>query len=145
MVRLTRAGEYAIRGMIYLSQQPREHLTLIADIAHAEGVSASFLAKIFQSLAKAGLVESQRGAAGGVSLGRPAERISLKNIVEAVEGPMALNRCLLPERPCENATNCPVAPVWREAQAQMLAVLANATLDKFNGKWNPPSDGSPGG
>ena len=141
MVRLTRAGEYAIRGMIYLSQQPREHLTLIADIAHAEGVSASFLAKIFQSLAKAGLVESQRGAAGGVSLGRPAERISLKNIVEAVEGPVALNQCLVADDPCEKAETCPVAPVWREAQKRLLAVLESATLDKFDGRWRPPAPG----
>ena len=65
MVRLTRAGEYAIRGMVYLSQQQStDGLTLIADIAKAQKVSGSFLAKIFQSLARAGLVESQRGAAG---------------------------------------------------------------------------------
>jgi len=133
MVRLTRAGEYAVRGMVYLSQQPRDGLTLISDIAKAQKVSASFLAKIFQGLAKAGLVESQRGAAGGVSLGRPPERISIRNIVEAVEGPVAINRCLLAKDACERARTCPLADVWREAQEKLLEVLASVTLDRVNG------------
>ena len=98
-------------------------------------MSSSFLAKIFQSLAKAGLVESTRGAAGGVALGRPANEISLRDIVEAVEGPMALNDCLLSDDPCENAEDCPVAPVWREAQDRLLTVLQSATLDRFDGRW----------
>ena len=140
MVRLTRAGEYAIRGMIYLAQQTPDDLTLIADIAKAEKVSGSFLAKIFQTLSKAGLVESQRGAAGGVSLGRAPDQISLKDIVEAVEGPLALNRCLEADDPCEKAADCPLASVWREAQERLLAVLEAATLDKYNGRW--PSDGA---
>lgn len=139
MVRLTRAGEYAIRGMVYLSQQQStDALTLIADIARTQKVSSSFLAKVFQSLSRAGLVESQRGAAGGVALGRPAHEISLRDIVEAVEGPVALNECLVSDDPCENAENCPLAPVWREAQKRLLTVLASATLDKFDGRWRAP-------
>ncbi len=139
MVRLTRAGEYAIRGMVYLSQQQStDALTLIADIARTQKVSSSFLAKVFQSLSRAGLVESQRGAAGGVALGRPAHEISLRDIVEAVEGPVALNVCLVSDDPCENAENCPLAPVWREAQKRLLTVLESATLDKFDGRWRAP-------
>ena len=134
MVRVTRAGEYAIRGMMYLARRGTDDLTLIGDIAKAEKLSSSFLAKIFQGLAKTGLVESHRGAAGGVSLGRPADEISLRDIIEAVEGPVALNRCLLEDDPCEKAANCPLAPVWREAQARLLGVLEDATLDKFNGR-----------
>jgi Rrf2 family transcriptional regulator, iron-sulfur cluster assembly transcription factor len=134
MVRLTRAGEYAIRGMIYLAQQPREELTLISEIAKSQKVSASFLAKIFQGLAKAGLVDSQRGAAGGVNLARDPKEISLRNIVEAVEGPVALNRCLRAKDPCERNRTCALASVWREAQDKMLEVLETATLDRVNGK-----------
>jgi Rrf2 family protein len=120
--------------MVYLSRQPRDALTLISNIARAQKVSSSFLAKIFQGLAKAGLVQSQRGAAGGVSLAREPERISLRNIVEAVEGPVAINRCLLPEDRCENAPTCPLAVVWREAQKKLLEVLENVTLDRVNGR-----------
>jgi len=124
--------------MVYLAGQPRDGLTLISEIAKAEDVSASFLAKIFQGLAKAGLIESHRGAAGGVNLNRLPEDISIRHIVEAVEGPLALNRCLLPDDPCARADTCPVAKVWREAQEHLLAVLDRYTLDGLNGKPSGP-------
>ena len=141
MIRLTRAGEYAVRGMAYLATRPKDSLTLIPDIANAQRVSSSFLAKIFQGLSKAGLVESQRGATGGVSLARDASEINLRDVIEAVEGPMALNQCLASENPCENVKTCPLSPVWREAQMKLLSVLEGFTLDRVNGRSCPESQG----
>ncbi len=131
MVRLTRAGEYAVRGMVHLARKPKDELILIADIAKSEGVSVSFLAKIFQKLSKVGLIESQRGATGGVSVGRVPSEISLKLIIEAIEGPFALNRCLLIENKCDRADGCLISNVWHKAQSKMLEVLEEATLDQF--------------
>lgn len=128
MVRLTRAGEYAIKGMLYLAQQPTDGLTLIGDVAKSQDVSPGFLAKIFQSLSRAGLIDSHRGAGGGVSLGMSAETINVRMIIEAVEGPIALNECLLEHGGCKNADTCALAGMWREAQEQMLSVLERATL-----------------
>ena len=127
MVRLTRAGEYAIKAMLYLSKQP-EGLTFIGDVAKSQGVSAGFLAKIFQELSRAGLVDSHRGAGGGVSLGMAADEITVKMIIEAVEGPIALNNCLLEHGYCRNRTDCPVADMWRDAQGAMVGVLERSTL-----------------
>jgi Rrf2 family protein len=79
-------------------------------------------------------VESTRGASGGVALARPAREITLRQIVEATEGPMAINRCLLKKGRCKHANTCAVAPVWRQAQDAMLAVLSDVTLAKLNGK-----------
>ncbi len=131
MVRLTRAGEYAVRGMVYLARQPRNELVLIADIAKSEGVSVSFLAKILQKLSKAGLIESQRGATGGVSVGRHPSEINLKLIVEAIEGPFALNKCLQVVDRCARADHCSISSVWEKAQSRMLEVLEEATLDQL--------------
>ena len=128
MVRLTRAGEYAIKAMLYLAQQSREGLTLIGDVAKSQDVSAGFLAKIFQELSRAGLVDSHRGAGGGVSLGMAAEKITLKMIIEAVEGPIALNNCLLDHGYCTNREKCAVAETWRDAQGAMLGVLERDSL-----------------
>lgn len=143
MVRLTRAGEYAIRGMVHLARQPRDQLVLISQIAESEDVSVSFLAKIFQSLAKAGLIESQRGATGGVNLNLMPEQISIRQIVEAVEGPLALNRCLLPEDACGRGETCPIANVWREAQDRLTEVLDRYTLAMFNGEMDGPGRALP--
>jgi Rrf2 family protein len=119
--------------MIRLARHPKgEALALIPQIARAEGISAGLLARAFQKMARAGLVETQRGAAGGVSLGRPADEISLRDIVEAVEGPVELNRCLSLRNPCANAKLCPLSAVWREAQEKMLEVLGKVTLAQVN-------------
>jgi Rrf2 family protein len=114
--------------MVHLSRQPSDALTLISDVAKAQGVSESFLAKIFQKLARAGLVDSQRGVGGGVALAHPVNEISIRDIVEAVEGPVKLNRC----GTCENAPDCLLVSVWREAQEKMLEVLADTTLDRLS-------------
>lgn len=136
MVRVTRAGEYAIRGMIRLAKANGEKRVLIANIAKEEGMSKAFLAKQFQRLARAKIVDSTRGAQGGIALARPAAEINLRDIVEAVEGPVELNRCLARKNRCKNAPSCPLADVWREAQEGMLAVLEKTTLAQVMGHKN---------
>src|SRR4051794_7418445 len=94
MMELTRKGEYAIRGIIFLAQQPEGKVAFVSEIAEATEVPQSFLAKIFQSFAKLGLVNSYRGTGGGFIIGRRPELITLREVVEAVEGPIMPNRCL---------------------------------------------------
>jgi Rrf2 family protein len=117
-MKLTRAGEYGILGVLYLARQDHGKVTMLSAIAEAEHISPLFLAKIFQSLTKAGVVKSHRGAKGGFSLVRPTADISLKDVVEAIEGPIALNR----------DTRGPVQDIWEQAQATMLDVLARANF-----------------
>jgi Rrf2 family protein len=97
-------------------------------------VPRALLAKIFQQFAKVGLVSSCRGAGGGFKLGRPAEDISLLEIIEAVEGPIMLNRCLLAEGTCGRDAVCTVHPVWREVQESMRSVLGGVSLKHLAGK-----------
>lgn len=127
-MKLTRGGEYGIRGVLYLAGQPEGKVTMLAEIARAQEVPARFLAKIFQALAKAGLVRSHRGAKGGFSLGRSAGQITVKDVVEAVEGPIHLNICLLGPGECDLEKTCPLHKVWREAQDRMLEVLSHANF-----------------
>lgn len=126
---LTRKGEYAIRGIIYLARQPAGKMVLISEIAEATQVPQTFLAKILQSFAKLGIVNSYRGTGGGFTLGRPAARITLREVVEAVEGPIMPNRCLTGEGVCERDRSCRVHPVWRRVQGQVVEVLDNVTIE----------------
>jgi len=128
---LTRKGEYAIRGIIYLAQQPPGQMSLISEIADAAQVPQTFLAKIFQSFAKQGIVNSYRGTGGGFTLGRPASRITLREVVEAVEGPIMLNRCLMSGRECDRVDMCTVHPVWRKVQNQMLMILESVSIEEL--------------
>jgi len=126
---LTRKGEYAIRGIVFLAKQPVGKVILVSEVAEATGVSQTFLAKIFQSFAKLGLVNSFRGTGGGFLLGRPASKISLRQVVEAVEGPIIPNRCLTEEGTCSRESQCMVHPVWRKIQGEVASILDAVTLE----------------
>lgn len=125
---LTRKGEYAIRGIIYLAQQPPGKVSLISEIAEATGAPQTFLAKIFQSFAKLGIVNSFRGTGGGFTIGRAPSNITLREVVEAVEGPIIPNRCLMDGNECELGKGCKVHPVWRTVQTQVTQILDSVTI-----------------
>jgi Rrf2 family transcriptional regulator, iron-sulfur cluster assembly transcription factor len=127
-VKLTRGADYGTLGILYLARQPRERIVLISEIADAQGVPESYLAKIFQDLAKAGLVRSHRGARGGFTLARAAEEITLRQVVEAIEGPVALNRCLDPHEGCERCHECTVHTALARAQQTLISALDSVTL-----------------
>lgn len=134
MLHLTRKGDYAIRGMVHLATKAGGEISLISEIASRVDVSPALLAKIFQQFNKHGLVKSYRGTGGGFILGRAADKITLLEIVEAVEGPIILNRCLIDDGACDRDAFCTVHPVWREVQEKMKAVLSNVTLKDLAGK-----------
>lgn len=127
-MQVTRGSEYAIRGMLYLARQPRGRKVMTSTIARAAEVPASFLAKVLQILSRSGIVESYRGTGGGFSLLKPAGEITLRQIVEAVEGDIALNECLMHKNACKRVGTCPTHKIWKEAQEQLLRVLDKANL-----------------
>ena len=87
------------------------------------------MAKILGSLAKAGLLRSSRGVNGGFTLAHPAEEISLLDVVEAVEGPLSLTRCVPDPLGCVHSDNCPACSVWALVQHRISDVLQHATLE----------------
>jgi Rrf2 family transcriptional regulator, iron-sulfur cluster assembly transcription factor len=131
MMELTRKGEYAIRGIIYLAQQPPGRVSLVSEVAAAADVPQTFLAKIFQSFAKLGLVTSSRGTGGGFVLARPAAAITLREVVEAVEGPILPNRCLLASSVCDRGGPCNVHDVWRRVQTEVVLILESVTIEEL--------------
>ncbi len=128
MLQLTRDGEYAVRAILFLASQPLGKISLISEISKVQDVPKSYLAKIMQHLVKVGLVNSRRGAKGGFFLARPADRITLRETIEAVEGPIYLNVCLIRKGECPRDEICPVHPVWREAQEKLFSVLESKTM-----------------
>ena len=127
-MRLTRGADYGARGIVRLARMSGGAVVLVSEIAAAEGLPESYLAKIFQDLAKEGIVRSHRGAKGGFSLARPADQITLKQVIEAIEGPISLNRCLTPCEGCERTETCAIYPVLSKAQENLLATLDATTI-----------------
>jgi Rrf2 family protein len=89
------------------------------------------MGKVLQSLVKAGIVGSSRGAAGGFWLTCDAGKISVLDVVQALDGPVGLNQCLVAGSACSRAKWCAGHTVWQEAQDAMLKVLRGASLRRL--------------
>lgn len=133
MFHISRKADYAIRGMVYLACKPAGEMSSLKDIAQFAEASPTFLAKIFQQFNKMGIVKSYRGAGGGFLLGRPARDITLLDIVEAVDGLVLINRCVLGKGTCNRDETCPVHPVWKDIQQKMKRLLDDVTLERLAG------------
>jgi Rrf2 family iron-sulfur cluster assembly transcriptional regulator len=102
-----------------------------AELTGRAGVSKAFLHKIVADLAKAGLVVTYRGPGGGVALAQPPAMIDMLGILEAVDGPLCLNACLLRPNECPRDGTCPAHLFWGRLQSMIMAELKAATLDRL--------------
>lgn len=127
-MQLSRAGEYAVRAMLHLAAVDNQRVTTIAEIATTWDIPESFLRKILHQLARARLINSSRGMGGGLVLSHPADKITLFDVIEAVEGKTYFNQCLIGPEFCENRSWCPVHVVWRKAQNAFSEILRSKTL-----------------
>jgi Rrf2 family protein len=127
-MQLTRAADYAVRVMIHLATAETNARLSLPDLARATDAPESFLSKVLQALAHAGLISSRRGQSGGFVLTATGARATMRQVVEAVDGPVRLNVCLAPGPSCHRKSWCPAHGVWARAQQAMLDVLDNATI-----------------
>ena len=126
-MQLTKAGEYAVRSLLYLAIHKPHERSLASEVAQAGNIPVSFVRKVLETLVRSGLVSSYRGNGGGFTLGRAACDISFRDIIEAVEGPFAMNECLSASG-CERMAECPVHHIWSEAQQAVEGVLDRYSL-----------------
>lgn len=127
-MQITRQSEYAIRTLVEMAKFPSEEILSTQYIASQQEIPIDFLKKTVKLLLLAKLVITQRGMHGGLKLARPAEEISLLDIITAVEGPIALNICLMEGSNCPNHQKCTVSPALARAQEALVAELAKVSL-----------------
>ncbi len=135
-MQLTRAADYAVRIMIHMATRPKGTRVNCAELSKEGEFLHPFVPKILQSLVRAGFVASQRGAGGGFVLAADPRRVSLLDVVEAIEGPTALNVCLNGGN-CSRKSWCPAHCVWAEAQRAMTAVLRGTSIAALAGNLTP--------
>jgi Rrf2 family protein len=127
---ISRETDYAVRCVLHLARTPGR-IVMIGEIAGACDVPRSFLAKILQRLARAGIVRSYRGAGGGFQLVGDAGQLSLRDVVETMQGPVALNTCAVEKERCSRSGACAVHPVWVHASESLGRTLGTYTFKRL--------------
>jgi len=128
-MQITREGDYGVRSVLYLARQPFKKVSFVNEISDEYKIPRSFLAKILQKLVKAKLVRSYRGVKGGFSLAKSAREISMMEVLEAIEGKLYLNICVMDKKKCDFSKQCPVNTVWMIAQSKVVEVLKKANFE----------------
>jgi len=142
VLRISRKIDYGLRAMIYLASVAKGAVVPFREIARQMDVPEDFLAKILKTLVDAGLVRSTRGPHGGYALAQVPSEVSFLEVIEAVEGPVALNVCLDGDDACDHSTCCTMMSVWKLGQERMLDVYRQVRLSDL--AFKPADDGTIG-
>jgi len=129
-MQFTKAEEYGMFGVLYLAETDRSKVVPLSEISQAKDIPEKFLAKIFQSLSKSGVVRSHRGVRGGFTLARDPEVITMKEILEIIQGPYHLMKCTEDKSTCTKDPSdfCALREVLLLAENRLTTVFASFTL-----------------
>ncbi len=135
-MQLTMTGDYAIRALVYMASNPTQKIFQISDISKESNIPDNLLRKIIPLLTKAGFINTLRGAGGGVIFSKSAEEITPLEVVESIEGKIALNKCVTDKSFCSKSGWCAVHCLWLEAQEKLKDVLSSRTIAQLAAKTN---------
>ena len=148
---LGRKGDYSVRAVLDLARRADGGRRKAREIAVAMEIPERYLTQILANLVRQGLLIAEAGPDGGYSLARPAEDVTLLDVVEAAEGPIRIEQCVLRGGPCDWESVCPVHEAWSRAQkaltdelsATTFAELANIDASIEMGQYRIPDDTPP--
>lgn len=137
MIRINRETDYATAILGLMASDPRERYSA-AWVAQQRGLPQTMVSKILKLLVRARLLESHRGAKGGYSLARPAEEISIAQVVRAVEGPIALTDCIEGGgEACQYSANCAMSSNWSRINEAFYRALEGVSIKDMNQPLSP--------
>jgi Rrf2 family protein len=133
MLKINRQTDYAVRVVLALAKRGEGVRLSTAEIQQEMLIPPALMVRIVAVLARENLVKTFPGRDGGLSLPRPASQINIRDVVEALEGPILLSECLQArgEDDCPFRTNCPVRSKWGRVQVAMMREMASITFDEL--------------
>ena len=118
-MKLSRQADYAIRTVMELARVPSGRLLQTREIARRQEIPVKYLPTIVRTLARAGIVRTLRGSQGGIALARIPEQVSLLDVIEAIDGPVLLNRCRIRPGECGGEKTCGLHGFWEKLVASI--------------------------
>jgi len=133
MLKINRQTDYAVRVVLALAQREEGARIPSSDIQKEMLIPKAFMSRIVAQLAREGLINTFPGRDGGLSLPRPASKITIKDVVESFEGPILLSECIqvTGEDDCPFQSNCPVRSKWGRVQLAMIREMASITFESL--------------
>jgi Rrf2 family protein len=128
---LSRACEYGLQALLYIAAVPQGKYVLTREVASQCGLSYHFLGKILHDLVKNRLLTSQKGPSGGFTLAKPADEITLLDVINAIEGRDFLSACVLGLSYCGEPNPCPVHSQWVETKEKIHQMFAGRTITQL--------------
>lgn len=144
MLRVSKLSDYATVLLGHLADAG-DRVCPAAELAERARLELPTASKVLKTLAAAGLVESFRGASGGYRLARPAQRISVAEIIEAIDGPIGMTECSLHEGLCSHEPHCGVRAPWQRISRVIEHALREVSLAQMIGAGPPPPSRAPSG
>jgi len=136
MIAITRAAEYSLRATAALVQfRESDKTATVAEIAVSEAIPESFLRKLLKPLIRADIVRSERGYSGGITLAKHPAEISVLDVIEAVDGKLSLNECVLNPTECGLIARCAIHGLWVETTELLTEHLRNYSLEDIQRKY----------
>lgn len=127
-MQFTKAEGYGILGVLYLTTKESDSIIPLSEIAEAKQIPEKFLAKIFQSLSRSGIVRSHRGVNGGFTLSRDPHEITVREVLESIQGPYHLTRCIPNRNKCDMPGFCTLRELLIKAENELVNVFEQHTL-----------------
>jgi Rrf2 family protein len=142
MLRLSKKSDYALIALRHLATAGDKPSASARELAERFNIPVELLAKVLQKLARAGLLDSQQGIRGGYVLSRPADKISVADIIVAVDGPLTVTACSDDDQTCDQFSKCNVRdPLWR-LKDRLVSALTSCTLAELATDQPPAGDGA---
>lgn len=129
---LSSACEYGLRASLYLATLKHDGYVPVRKISEALGISSAFLTKIFQQLGRAGLVQSFKGPTGGVSFARSPSKISVRDVILAIDGDELFRGCVLGLPGCGEQKPCPLHNEWAAERGRLEMIFASMTIENLS-------------
>jgi Rrf2 family protein len=130
-MRLSKETQYALRGLTELAQQPEGTIVDIGRLAASAHLPRAFLAQIFRRLALHGLLRAYRGRSRGFSLASPAAQVSVRSVVEAIEGPRFFERCVFFSDECSERRPCQLHAMWADIRPSLMAQIDSTSVQNL--------------
>ncbi len=136
-MQISKKAEYAIFMLAHLSGAEEGGPITIREIAQARGLPENLMAQISGILRKEGWLTGKPGPGGGITLVADPAEITVCQVIEAVDGPIAISSCLLGEDECPNSDDCPLHRVWLRAQGQLVDAMQQVTVEELGSRLAP--------